>query len=180
MCNRRAGHFRIRKLRDEQFRTVLHQLRQWEPSAVLRSAHLQGKPILDILFFYTWATAESIEWFIENQAFSQSYDAAPPPPTPSPSPVTKLDRQHTGRLRKRDNWWKGEGWRNRWTWNQIIRQRESLVLYKSFDILCSTGRLETKLRYFFLIFYFFLKGTQDWEFFWLRIWIFYYFIVSSA
>ncbi len=25
-----------------------------------------------------------------------------------------------------------------------------------------------------------LKGTQDWEFFWLRIWILYYFIVSYA
>ncbi len=25
-----------------------------------------------------------------------------------------------------------------------------------------------------------LKGTQDWEFFWLRIWILYYFIVSTA
>ncbi len=24
------------------------------------------------------------------------------------------------------------------------------------------------------------KDTQDWEFFWLRIWILYYFIVSSA
>ncbi len=33
--------------------------------------------------------AESIEWFIEDQAFSPSYDLAPPPPPPS-SPVSKL------------------------------------------------------------------------------------------
>jgi hypothetical protein len=41
-------------------------------------------------------------------------------------PVSKLDRQNTGRLRKRD------GGRGR---SQIIRQRESLVLYKSFNTL---------------------------------------------
>ncbi len=45
---------------------------------------------------------------IEDQAFSRSYDLAPPPPPP-PSPVTMLDRQHTGRPRKRDNLLAGEG-----------------------------------------------------------------------
>ncbi len=33
-------------------------------------------------------TSESIEWFIHNQAFSPSYDLAPPPPPP-PFPVRK-------------------------------------------------------------------------------------------
>jgi hypothetical protein len=47
-----------------------------------------------------------------------------------------LDRRHTRKLRKRDNLLTGdvgEGWGVR---NQIIRQRESLVLHKSFNTLC--------------------------------------------
>jgi hypothetical protein len=48
---------------------------------------------------------------IENQAFSPSYDLAPPSPSPS-SPVSKLDQRHTGRLRKRDLLM-GEGERGR-------------------------------------------------------------------
>ncbi len=44
-------------------------------------------------------TAEIIEWFKEDQAFSPSYGLAPPPP-----PSLSLSRQHTVRLRKRDNW----------------------------------------------------------------------------
>jgi hypothetical protein len=54
----------------------------------------------------------------EYQVFSPSYDMAPPPPPP----VSVLDRRHTGRLKKRDNF-------------HIIRRRESLVLYESFNTL---------------------------------------------
>jgi hypothetical protein len=36
-----------------------------------------------------------------------SYDLAPPPPPP-PLPDSMLDRRHTGRLRKRDNFLTGE------------------------------------------------------------------------
>jgi hypothetical protein len=43
----------------------------------------------------------SIEWYIENQAFSRSYDLAPPLSPPLPSVC--FDRRHTGRLRKRNN-----------------------------------------------------------------------------
>jgi hypothetical protein len=51
---------------------------------------------------------ESIGWIREDQPFSPSYDLAPPPaPTPS-SPARKLDRRHTGGLRKRDNLLMGE------------------------------------------------------------------------
>ncbi len=74
---------------------------------------------------------ENIEWFIESQAFSRSYYLAPRPPPPS-SPVSKLDRRHTRRLRKRDNV-AGGGWRK----SSIIRPQESLVLYKSFNTLWS-------------------------------------------
>jgi hypothetical protein len=38
---------------------------------------------------FSWCTADSIEWFIEDQAFSR-YDLAPHHPPP---PVSKLDRQ---------------------------------------------------------------------------------------
>jgi hypothetical protein len=46
--------------------------------------------------------ATSIERFIEGQAFLRSYDLAPRPPLP-PLSVSKLDRRHIGRLRKRVN-----------------------------------------------------------------------------
>jgi hypothetical protein len=46
--------------------------------------------------------------FIEDQATSPSHDLAPPPPPP-PSPVSKLIRQHTGRLRKREGGGEGMG-----------------------------------------------------------------------
>jgi hypothetical protein len=62
---------------------------------------------------------------------SLGLDLAPPQspvPTPSTSPVSKLDRRQTGRLRKRDNLLTGEGGEG-----QIIRRRDSLVLYQSFN-----------------------------------------------
>ncbi len=60
-------------------------------------------------------------------------------PTPSPpSPFRKLDRRHTGRLRKRDNLLKGWGGGGEGAGSRIIRPQESLVLYKSFNPLCST------------------------------------------
>jgi hypothetical protein len=45
------------------------------------------------------------ELFIEDQAFSPSYDLAPPP---HPL-ISKLVRRHTGRLGKRDNMLTGRG-----------------------------------------------------------------------
>ncbi len=44
----------------------------------------------------------------EDEVLSPSYDLAPSPP-PAPSRVSKLDRRHTGRLRKRDNLLTEEG-----------------------------------------------------------------------
>jgi hypothetical protein len=41
------------------------------------------------------------------QAYSRLYDLAPSPPPPA-FHVSKLDRRHTGRLKKRDNLLKGE------------------------------------------------------------------------
>jgi hypothetical protein len=54
--------------------------------------------------------------------------------SPTPSPVSKPDRRHTGRLRKRDNSLTGEwggGERRGWG-SQIKRRQESLVLYKDY------------------------------------------------
>ncbi len=76
-------------------------------------------------------SAELIEWLIEGQAFSRSFSFAPRPPPLPPSPVRNLDRRHTGRLRKRGNFLKGEGGRG-WARSRIIRPQKSLVLYKSF------------------------------------------------
>jgi hypothetical protein len=45
------------------------------------------------------AAAESIEWFIEDQAFSPSYDFAPPPPPP-PSPASKLSLSQSSWVHK--------------------------------------------------------------------------------
>jgi hypothetical protein len=50
------------------------------------------------------AQANSIEQFIEGQAFLQSCHLAPPL-----SPVVKLDQQHTGRLGKGGNLPTAEG-----------------------------------------------------------------------
>jgi hypothetical protein len=41
--------------------------------------------------------------------FLAVYDLDPPPSPHPPSPVSKLDRRHTGRLRKRENFLTGEG-----------------------------------------------------------------------
>jgi hypothetical protein len=54
-----------------------------------------------------------------------------------PPLVRKLDRRHTGRLKKID---KPTGGRSGCGRSKILRRRESLVLYKSFDTLCCTQR----------------------------------------
>ncbi len=75
------------------------------------------------------ATPESIERFIEGKAFSRSYDLAPRPPPAHPfPPVNKTEKERQladGR---------GEGG---WAKSRIIRLHESLVLFKSFNTLCS-------------------------------------------
>jgi hypothetical protein len=55
----------------------------------------------------TFCRTENIEWLIEGQSFSQSFDLVPRHPLPSP--VNNLDRRLTERLRKRDNLLTGEG-----------------------------------------------------------------------
>ncbi len=73
---------------------------------------------------------ERIECFIEDQAFSLSYDLALPP-----SPISKLSLvvSHWSSLLT------GEGGRS-----QIIRRWESLVLYKSCNTLRSKKYLKAK------------------------------------
>ncbi len=75
----------------------------------------------------------SIEWFIEGQAFLRSYALAPRT-FPFPLFVSKLERRHIGRLRKRDNLLMAEGGRE-WARSRIIRLQENLVLYKYFNTL---------------------------------------------
>jgi hypothetical protein len=59
------------------------------------------------------------------------------PHQPPPYPISKLDRRHTGRLRKRDNLLTGEGGGGGGGRAQVRRRRESLVLYISFKPLWS-------------------------------------------
>ncbi len=83
-----------------------------------------------------------IEWFIEDEAFSPSY-YLPPPSLPywmvyrgpgflsddmaSPLPLSKRETKKERQLTD------GRGGRRGWGRRQIIRRRESLVLYKSFN-----------------------------------------------
>jgi hypothetical protein len=77
------------------------------------------------------AGTESMEWFLEDQAFSRSYDLAPPPsPPPTPSLVSMF-LFLSFRVCRRPSLLTGEGWRG-WRRSQIIRRRENLVFYKSF------------------------------------------------
>ncbi len=79
---------------------------------------------------------ESVEWFIEDQACSPSYDSAPCRPPPPPPPTFPVSIRLSGDTQ--DDWerevicWKGGRGLGR---SQITRQQESLVLYKSFNTL---------------------------------------------
>ncbi len=78
---------------------------------------------------------ESIQWFIEDQAFSRSYDFDLAPSQPS-SPlshqqVVSLSHSSCASPVELTDGRGGRGW---WR-SQIIRPRESLVLYKSFNTL---------------------------------------------
>ncbi len=75
---------------------------------------------------------ESIKWFLENQAFSPSYDLAPSPPShPFRQQVVSL-YQSSGVSPVQLTEGRGRRGCGR---SQIIRWRESLVLYKSFNAL---------------------------------------------
>ncbi len=81
--------------------------------------------------------ADSIEWFIEDQAFLRSYDSAPFPPSTLPfSSARCLSFSVLMRIAGRAYWReRGDGGRG-WARSQIIRSRKSLALYKSFNTLC--------------------------------------------
>ncbi len=110
---------------------------QLEKELMLACQESGWKEILQVVqaaFFLCFGRdPESIEWFLKDQAFSSSYDLAPPPSSP-PSPIRKIDRRHS------EDWeseptcsrGKGEGCGR----SQIVRGRESMVLYKSFSNLC--------------------------------------------
>jgi hypothetical protein len=68
--------------------------------------------------------AESIEWFIEDKAFSRSYDLAPPhPPLFSFLSVSSTGNIHTGRLRMRDSLLTVEGG-GRGMWEELTTARK--------------------------------------------------------
>jgi hypothetical protein len=63
---------------------------------------------------------QSIEWCVEGKAILRLYDSAPRPPPPRPSVCSIGDGRGRGRG---------------WALSRIIRQQESLPLYKSFSTL---------------------------------------------
>jgi hypothetical protein len=73
-----------------------------------------------------------------------------PPPTsyPPPSPVSKLDRRHPGRLKKRDNSLTTEGrGGERVAESYDRRRKKSLILYKSFNTHCVSTLIVHSWRY---------------------------------
>jgi hypothetical protein len=75
-----------------------------------------------------YPTQESTECIIESQAFSPSCDLAPP------SPVTYV-RPATQRKTEKEKQFADGRVRREWGRSQIIRRRESLLLYKLVDTL---------------------------------------------
>jgi len=67
---------------------------------------------------------KSIEWFIEGQDFSPSYELAPPPLLSGSCLSFSVFLFVGGRA----------NWRKRGGMSLVIRRRESLVLYKSYNI----------------------------------------------
>jgi len=74
----------------------------------------------------TLFTRESIEWFIEGKAPSQSYDMAPRPLPPS---ARKLNRRHTHRKTDKKTTCWGETGGREWARSRILQRQESLVFY---------------------------------------------------
>ncbi len=78
--------------------------------------------------------SESIEWFIECQAFLRSYD---PPPLRSASCLSFLVFMCVAG----PDYWGERGGRRGRAWSRILRPQESLALFKSFNTLwppCTT------------------------------------------
>jgi hypothetical protein len=101
----------------------------WQPSKIFFLLSVQSS------LFTSYFSPESIECFIEAQAFSRSNDLAPRPPLPPLYHVSKLNQRPHGRPRKKDSLLTGEVGKGR-AWIRIIRLQESLDLYKSFNDLC--------------------------------------------
>ncbi len=88
-------------------------------------AWMQQRWCAEPKFYGSFQTSDIIEWFIENQAFSPSYDLAPPPPRPHLLSVSlRGDAQED---------WERETtcWRERRGEEPDHTTERTLVLYKS-------------------------------------------------
>ncbi len=88
---------------------------------------------------HTWrvclgVAAESIEWFIDDQAFFPTYVLAPSPPPSRRPPASCLSLSVFLGVAGQAYWGRREDGGGG---SQIVRRRESLVLYKSFNTLCT-------------------------------------------
>ncbi len=84
------------------------------PSTIHSTYHLLYK-ITDVqkivINIQTWrlCSPESIEWFIEVQAFLRSYDSATRPLSPPPTPVSKLSQFLGLSVPRRSSFWRERG-----------------------------------------------------------------------
>ncbi len=77
---------------------------------------------------------ESIEWWLEDQAFLRSYDPAPRPPPSTPLPRASCLSFSVFLCVAGQTYWREWGVMG-WSRSQIVRPRGSLVLFKSFNTL---------------------------------------------
>ncbi len=102
----------------------------------LTQAQLLSHP--NVPFTGSWLAfpQESIYWFLEDKPFLPSYYLAS---SPTPPPLSSVSSPgDTKEARERETaYWRERGVIGVWEEpNQIIRRRESLVFYKSFNTLC--------------------------------------------
>jgi hypothetical protein len=93
-----------------------------------------------------YCAPDSVEWFVEDQAFLPSHDLAPPPPLPHFVMHQVVSLSQSSCLSPVELTDRGVGWGR----SQIIWQRESQVLFKSFRALCFTpNRCQDKFWFMF-------------------------------
>ncbi len=101
----------------------------WQPSKIFFLLSVQSS------LFTSYFSPESIECFIEGQAFRGRMIWLHAHPFPPYIPSVSSTSDHTGRPRNRENLLTGEVGKGR-AWIRIIRPQESLDLYKSVNDLC--------------------------------------------
>ncbi len=89
---------------------------------------------------------ESIKWFIEDEGFSPSHDSAPPHPFNPLAPLSSASCLSSLHVCCRSSLLTGVGGRG-YGRSQILRRRESVILYKSVNTLCSWRKITVSFHF---------------------------------